>query len=191
MNRLLFPLIALGLGGALGCGDEEKKEVGNNPAECARGFTGNTGFGSCSEQQIKDYSQCVEQACQSQYKSCFGPDYRSGDYAGPCADYSECLGGCSCEDDRCRAACEQPPACTTCMAGFSSCGLSCATKIACALPGGGDGGAGSDEACDDLAACCESISDDRQSLQCKMAHAQLSTFGVSAACASALNVYCP
>jgi hypothetical protein len=196
-KTLAFPVIAVVIGWALGCGDEKKKETAgsSNPAECLGGFTGTGNVSGCSESEIEDYSACVESACLSEYENCFGPDYHDGEFSGACAGLLECKSGCECEDQRCQQNCTPSTECTSCLATFVSCGQSCASKLACAMGAGGDAGPGdagvSGKTCADLLVCCNSLSDTARQQQCTMTHAQLSMFGSDAQCSPVVDNYCP
>lgn len=161
-------------------------------------------YGSCTAAEVKEYGTCVASACKSEYASCFGPGYASGQFSGPCSSYLSCTSQCSCGDQGCYSACTVSTECSTCMRSFARCSSGCLGKLTCALEGD-DGGvpiadagtlplpdAGFDlsKTCADLRACCDSLSDLDAKGECSSAHGAASTVG-DVACSALVTVYCP
>jgi hypothetical protein len=94
-------------------------------------------FGSCTQAEIKTYSDCVTTACDSEYKTCLGAGYKSGTYSGPCGDHTKCVSACNC-DSTCISQCTQSSECTTCEQSYATCGASCSLPACVGL--GVDGG---------------------------------------------------
>ena len=94
----------------LGCGDD-KKQCGVNEAT-----------GQCG--------QCLQTNCGSQFTTCYGPGWRSGDLTGGlCAGYARCLQGCCSPSPSCQ--CNQVCA-TSCMAqSTQDCRMCIQTAITC------------------------------------------------------------
>jgi hypothetical protein len=138
-----------------------------------------SGNGTCTAAEADAYSMCVLNACDTQNKTCLGPDYKNGIYTGVCGTYFQCRDKCACGDTTCVAACSAPSLdCTTCLLGLLTCSSTC-TAPACygntggmsgglggifggfggitgGLGGifGGLGGIGGGATCGDLQACC-------------------------------------
>lgn len=132
----------------------------NTSSGGASGFKNcSTGTSNCTEAEAKPYSDCVLEKCDSTFKECYGPDYKSGTFAGACGAYVTCIQKCACNDLACFQACPLPDAaCQTCSQKFVTCQDQC-TKPACmnsSSSSSSSGGAG--KTCDDLALCCAKIS---------------------------------
>lgn len=122
---------------------------------------------SCSQADLDTYDNCVLSACDSQYKTCFGADYRNGNFSGDCGDYIKCQQACACNDTACAQACQGKiaGACQKCVTSFASCAQSCKAP-ACETTGtasstsstGGTGSTGSgSHTCAQLTACVAKI----------------------------------
>jgi hypothetical protein len=122
------------------------------------------------------FSTCMTDNCDSDLRDCFGPSYASDTFAGPCADYMNCLWKCPCDANAkaCQDTCTPLLAagtCLSCLTGSWCMITSCGGPPACVLPtlpasDGGirigiDGGAradgGSAGGCAAAAACCAVI----------------------------------
>jgi hypothetical protein len=98
---------------------------------------------ACTQAELDAYATCVATACDATFKTCFGPDFKSGQYSGPCGTHETCASTCACSDDACRTACGTAPTeCTTCQFGLVSCALPCVPSCATAGLGGAFGGLG-------------------------------------------------
>jgi hypothetical protein len=144
----------------------------------------NTGAGTCSAEQTKAYSDCLQNKCDSAYQACFGSGYKSGSFGGACGTWIGCYAKCPCGDTACRGACGLPPAdCQACTVNQLG---PCQMNAGCTYPtctgtgtggsGGGTGGSGGGGAggggggtCSDLAKCCNSLADASQKSACNMA----------------------
>lgn len=163
---------------ACGGGGSNNNGSGGGPKMCAPANT------NCTQAEQNAYSNCVTTACDTQYKECLGPNYRSGNFSGACGTYIQCFNACACNDTACFVACGQPDtACQTCLLSFTSCSASC-TVPACYTSGGGTGGtsggggnsgsggnsggggSGGGLTCADLLTCCNTIADANAKAQC-------------------------
>ena len=113
----------------------------------------------CTQDQIDEYSDCINTACEPTLEACYGPDYQSGTYAGPCKDQLECATEkCDCNDNTCVMNC---PGAQMCLQCFTSklCGMSCKIPT-CGLDEAlADSGINVDfnKTCDDVLACCAKL----------------------------------
>jgi len=90
---LLFA--ACGGSGGNGSGGSDRDVFG----ECT-----NTGGHTCTG--LDEYQTCVESHCDADFKTCLGPNYKSGDFGGgTCTAYIECAVGCGCDNGPCEANC--------------------------------------------------------------------------------------
>ena len=147
------------------------------------------GEGSCTDQaQIDAYATCIVQACDAQYKQCFGDGYASGSFGGACADLMSCSAACQSCDQACLQACSDKDltgACKDCIVGpIANCAIGAITGGTCKLPCVESTSGG---ACDDLQACCDSLSGAAQT-ECQTTHDQVS-LGGDTACGAALTGY--
>jgi hypothetical protein len=190
--------VALGFGlslaAALGCGSSGGG--GGNDGGGSGGSGGNmcapnTGT-SCTQAEINTYNTCVQNACNSEFVTCYGPSYKSGTFSGVCASYMQCQNACACTDTACRSACVIPAGCTSCLTAIGTCSVGSGCTIPACLSGGGfdggipgldggfpglDGGLpGFDGSlpfdagnftCADLTACCNAITDAQQKQGCQ------------------------
>lgn len=213
--RKVVMLSALALAGAvaLACGDDDDDDSsGSNMCDMPAGQS----MSGCSQAQIKEYSSCVEDACSDKYEECYGPNYKKGEFSGPCASYMECISDCDCDDTACTQACTMPSACQSCVIGFGSCASSCISKLSCATGGAGDGGTLSFDAslgdsgvvikdgsitvgdatislnktCKDLQNCCASITDTTKKNQCNTYYDAIKASG-DQVCSVAISNFCP
>lgn len=172
----LTMLMALGLGG---CGDDDAagEEGGGNGTGAGTGGgagRGSTSSGSTADdiamcmmmgtsgtsdcEGIDEYTACVQEACDAQYKTCLGQNYESGDFSGGmCESLADCTETAS---DPCT--CDADAECINCfIENLVSCSMTCPLPDCTGGGGGGSAGAGglpsSDKTCDDLEACCNSL----------------------------------
>lgn len=177
----------------------DKSDAGR--ADASTGTTNNTSLacnplavatlGTCNAAQIEEIGVCLENACKTELATCYGPDHKSGKYSGACAAHGSCTSKCSCRDQSCYETCSVSDECTECARSFVACGASCAGKLGCAL---GDAGfneaiAGLQRACDDLLACCNSLTVADAKRECTEAHAQVRGSG-GFLCALVTPLYC-
>lgn len=190
LRRLKRPLlVALALASTHCGGSDDKKRGPTNATQCP-GLVATGAVGHCGETELENYARCVEDACQREYRDCFGTNYGQGQFSGPCADFLECASHCDCADESCQHACATAE-CTSCMIRFVSCGFSCANKLACAQSSATDGGGDRTTTCADLLSCCSTLGDESRKQQCAMTHGQLSALADDSGCAAALAKYCP
>src|SRR4249920_2696641 len=50
----------------------------------------------CSKEHYKPFDDCADQKCGSKYEACFGKDYTTGKFSGPCAEFAACEQKCDC-----------------------------------------------------------------------------------------------
>lgn len=156
-------------------------ETGGRDASSGRtvgslGHCENGAGGTCAGAAA--FSTCMTDNCDSDLRSCFGPSYASATFAGPCADYMNCIWKCPCDANAktCEDTCTSLLAagtCLSCLTGNWCMITSCGGPPACILPslpspdggiridGGGLDGArvdgGSFGGCAAAAACCSVI----------------------------------
>lgn len=160
---------------------------GQNPATCAP--AGST----CTPAETNSYNTCLENACNTQYTACYGPNYRNGVFAGSCGSsaYFQCITACGCNPSTsCILGCGTsiPAACVQCSLNLDA----CITDSACTRPACYGGGAGPDGGtpnfdgglpgfdgsipgfdggfsgtCADLARCCGSITQTQVKALCQ------------------------
>jgi hypothetical protein len=113
----------------------------------------------CTDAEIKAYDDCIATKCDAKYKECYGADYKSGAFSGPCGTWISCTQKCACDDTQCMLKCPMDNTCTTCASGVGSCSDDC-TVPECLKPSAsssGDGGNTSGGTCADLKACCDKM----------------------------------
>ena len=113
------------------------------------GSSGSSGFKDCStssskctEAEAKPYSDCLETKCGDKIKVAFGPDYKSGTFAGACKEYITCTQACNCNDSACSSKCIPdggfPKACTDALTDYGTCISTAGCEVpACAKTDGG------------------------------------------------------
>jgi hypothetical protein len=78
------------------------------------------------------FVQCLGSKCGDDAKECAGPDYASGNYAGTCGAYYDCVKTCNCQK-ACVDTCDVgTPACAECLGlklGYG-CTMPCASEVA-------------------------------------------------------------
>lgn len=167
MTRKIFTVgfVAGIVGLALACdgGDESSSSGGNGTSSGASGGNGSafkdcsiTTGTSCTEAEMKPYSDCLLSKCDAAYKKCYGDGYRSGSFSGPCGTWIACVQKCDCSDTGCILACQSDDACQTCASEVESCHDTC-EEPECSKQGVPDSGDGGSATCADLQACCDSM----------------------------------
>jgi hypothetical protein len=134
-----------------------------------------SGTSTCTEAELKPYGDCVQTACDSKYKECYGPDYKSGTFSGACGTYITCTQKCDCNAanySSCVSACVLDSACGECSKGFLGCIQTC-TLPACATAGSSSGTSGSTgtATCATLQTCCDKLTGSAKT-QCDSAKSQ-------------------
>ena len=125
----------------VGCGDDSGSSGSSgskNPLDC---MTSGSSSGTCKA--ATDYANCIETKCATQYKKCFGSDYKSGKFGGVCASYLQCFADAkSCTDNNCGLPSGD---CQTCLLNdLGSCQQSSGcTPASCDSTSSGTGGKGS------------------------------------------------
>ena len=179
-RKIFFVGLAAGLVGlALACSnsDEGSSSGGNNSGTSsgASGTSGSQSSGSsgdskfkncgitsgtsCTEAELKPYSDCVLEKCDTGYKQCYGDDYKNGNFGGACGTWMACTQKCDCKDTACILACPLDDACKTCSEQIASCGESC-TEPECSkqgTPKPDAGGNNPNATCADLQTCCDGM----------------------------------
>jgi hypothetical protein len=141
---------------------------------------------------MKPYSDCVLEKCESKYTECYGANWKTGTFAGPCGSYMTCINACACDDVACYGKCAQPTReCSTCLQGATSCASSC-TAPACASAGtsSGGGGDGTTKTCAQLQACCNAKADADAKAQCLQTYDGLKDNG-DTGCNALYGTMCP
>jgi len=110
--------------------------------------------GTCTQADFDTWNQCLIDACQDVFATCYGPNYRSGTFAGACGAFAQCASRCACNDGACTAACPGAQACADCLT-RNVCGGDC-EEPRCALAGSGIDGS---KTCEDLRVCCIGLRD--------------------------------
>ena len=120
--------------------------------------TGRNVYGECPSDDMSEtctgeaaYDNCVQDACDDTFKSCFGTGYASGSYGGACGSVVTCMFGCACGDTACELACAQNASseCITCYDEADACveqsgceEPQCSTGSSTGGSGGSSGSAG-------------------------------------------------
>ena len=205
-RKIFFVGFAAGIVGlALACSnsDEGSSSGGNNNGNSsgASGTSGGQSSGSssskfkncditggttCTEAELKPYSDCVLEKCDTSYKQCYGDDYRNGNFSGPCGTWMACVQKCDCTDTACVLACKLDEACKTCSedAQVETCGESC-IEPECSKQGTPkpDGGNNPNATCADLQGCCDGMPAGEQKDGCN----SVAQGGDDANCGTAYN----
>lgn len=126
------------------------------------GRTASSGGTVCKNQTCaaeENYYSCLTSKCGAQAKTCFGPSYASGTFAGACAALITCTLACPCDatGDLCVANCATTLTadCVTCTAALQGCAS--ASGCQTATCGGGDAGGTGGASCAAAQACCASL----------------------------------
>jgi hypothetical protein len=148
---------------------------------------------------ITAFGACVSTQCNSAYTACFGPDYRTGSYAGDCQDWANCTGACAGCDSTCLASCRDQhytQACDTCVTQqLQPCISNAIAAGQCSAPCASDAGAGGAAAadaststggCTSLAFCCNMLPPE-DATNCQIALTE--SGDVDSACDNALATY--
>lgn len=177
-------------GGTGGGGGSKQQDAPVILPPNANGDTCENGEGTCTDQaEIDAYSDCIITTCDAEYKQCFGDGYLTGSFGGPCADLMTCANSCQDCDQTCLKACSDQSfagACQDCVVGpILDCVIDALTTGKCTLPciGGGSSGV-----CDNLKACCESLTDSQEQADCLQTYNGVK-LGGDMPCGSALGVY--
>jgi hypothetical protein len=171
------------------------------------GGGGNGGGGQClggtctqaDQAAVNQYNSCVQDACDAQFRACYGPNFATGGAAsGACGAYATCTNACGCNaSSACVQACGQPSSeCLSCTVTLGSCilGASSCTRPAClgespdldagiSLDGGFPGLDAGNHTCADLLGCCNTLSGQQQTT-CLAGYNALMSSG-DAACSAA------
>jgi len=152
---------------AAGCGDSSSSGGGYTSPT---GRTGTSGGAVCKNQSCaaeETYFSCLAGKCDAQAKSCFGPSYTSGTFAGTCKDYIACNMACPCDSNgtACLAACYLAATtdCGTCLAtllgcqGTSGCGAQPPTCASDAATTKNDSSTVTGTGCVAAQACCTAL----------------------------------
>jgi hypothetical protein len=167
---------------AVGCGSSGGSNGGNDGGGAGGGGGGNmcapTGASSCTQAEVNTYNTCVQNACNTQFVACYGPNYKSGSFGGACASYAQCQNACGCTDTTCRNACTIPATCMSCLTTIGTCTVSSGCAIPACFGGGFDGGIpgldggfpfdAGNFTCADLTACCNAITDADEKQGCQL-----------------------
>lgn len=126
---------------------------------------------TCTDAEIKPYSDCINDKCGAKFAECYGPGYKTGNFGGPCGTYITCSNACACNDTTCYQKCGTPaPACSTCLQGVGTCTSACtAPACATASTSSSSGGPGA-KSCADLKACCDAIVDPAKKTECNQTY---------------------
>jgi hypothetical protein len=179
------------------CGDDDDKSNNNNGGGGGRdpltGECPNDGDteSSCTDDELKGYSDCAVEKCDSKYKECLGDGYKNGSYGGPCKEFTTCVNKCSCGDDACVEACGAPTReCTSCLTNAGQCIVSMCELPECATGNIDleDAGISLDYTCDDLQGCCAGLSGDDKTI-CDQVYNQAKGSG-DLACSVAYSSLC-
>ncbi len=177
-RKIFFVGLAAGIVGlALACSNSDEGSSGGNNGGNSSGASGASGQSSgssgdskfkncsittgtsCTEAELKPYSDCLSEKCDTPYKQCYGDDYKNGNFGGPCASWIACVQKCDCKDTPCILACKAEEACKTCVEQAATCGDAC-TEPECSKQGTPkpDGGGNNPNAtCANLQTCCDSM----------------------------------
>lgn len=84
-------------------GDGNGTGEGDGDDDSCEGSSSGSVYGD--NEQCPEYVSCVDTNCGTQYETCFGPGYLSGNFGGTCADYMSCINACECDDQDCQTDC--------------------------------------------------------------------------------------
>lgn len=122
---------------AAGCGGSSSSSAGYTSPT---GRTVSSGGYVCENQSCAaqdTYYSCVEGKCDAQAKTCFGPSYASGTFAGTCQAFITCTMACPCDANgsTCLATCllDATTDCQTCVGALQTC-QSTATCVPATCP---------------------------------------------------------
>jgi hypothetical protein len=194
----------------MGCGgdgdgggnDESSSSSSSNGGSESSGGGGSTNYtaqelaaGACEQEDqsadcdIQPYIQCALDECGSEYQTCLGDDFMSGNFSGgACESYMECVTDAP---DQCDHDCMLDGDCEDCFLNTlvpciqSNCSSElsdCTGGQTVDLEGVGTGGT-----CEDLEACCASLSGDAQA-ECEMSLDQVRAAG-DLGCGSVYTFY--
>lgn len=204
----LFVAAAIGCGSSGGAGNDGGGSGGGNGNMCV------PNSGTCTQSELNTYNNCVQNACNTQFVTCYGTGYKSGSFSGPCGSYMQCQSACACTDTACRNACTIPATCTSCLTTIGTCTVSAACTVPACLGGGFDGGIpgldggipgldggfpfdgnfpfdAGNYTCADLTTCCNAIADAQQKQACQLIVSLNNTQACSAAVGTYKGTLCP
>jgi hypothetical protein len=203
-----------------GCGGDDDDGAGGNggkkssnlsAADVAGGACEMMSGGDDSEcKGVDEYSECTQNKCAAEYKTCLGAGYAKGDFSGgKCETYFSCIND---SKDKCQNDCERDAACTAC---FVSTLATCVASAGCTYPtcttggnagkgsatGGGSGGSGEsgksggtagitgtgNKTCKELESCCNSLPASQKE-PCVLAYNNAKGLG-DAACSGVYSVF--
>jgi hypothetical protein len=184
----------------VGCGGDDSDDSSPQSSSSSSLSAAELAAGGCNEEmgmQDSDcdaYVECATNHCQAEYQQCLGEDYESGDFSsGTCESFISCSLDA---DDPCENSCSPDQACISCFITLGQC-VSAACSAELQECGGGSAsqtqpsGAGSvefgDATCEDLKACCDSLSGTDQA-DCNQQYMALATAG-DIGCAASLSIY--
>ncbi|MCK6535837.1 MAG: hypothetical protein L6Q84_22950 [Polyangiaceae bacterium] len=178
-------------GGGSSTGGASSGGGGGSGATGGGSSGGSGGCGGGGGNTCKEYTDCAQAKCDTEYQECLGAGYKSGSFSGgKCETYMNCVTACNC-DTTCTSKCTMDSACQGCMTGtLASCTSSkCSAELQqCAGTGGaGSGGASGGGTCADLEACCNKLSGSDQT-NCTTTYNQIKAGG-DAACNTLLQTY--
>ncbi len=141
-KRLVFLVMLIGtLALAAECEDESTDtDDGNNgptspgsPSGCDNELPEQ--MKDCTDDDLKEYNDCLFETCEDKYKACLGDNYMQGDYSGgTCEELQNCVDACGC-DQACVEDCsvnKTTPACLGCITELAFCGMPCMENLECA-----------------------------------------------------------
>lgn len=178
-------------GGGSSTGGASSGGGGGSGATGGGSSGGSGGCGGGGGNTCKEYTDCAQAKCDTEYQECLGAGYKSGSFSGgKCETYMNCVTACNC-DTTCTSKCTMDSTCQGCMTGtLASCTTSnCSAELQkCAGTGGaGSGGASGGGTCADLEACCNKLSGSDQT-NCTTTYNQIKAGG-DAACNTLLQTY--
>lgn len=127
-------------------------------------------------------SDCRVAMCDSENIACLGPDYKNGNFTGPCAALVSCTCACAAGAIACVSMCasKDTPACDNCNAPVLTCDQKCAAQ--CGVAGTADMAVPVAGNCAALSACCPQLPSNEQSACTSAAASE-----TDAQCASTLS----
>jgi hypothetical protein len=122
---------------------------------------------------------CVETKCKSQLDASTSP-------TGVCGSYIQCADACKC-DQACVGQCPQTSDCKAALQAYTTCvQSSCLNEIFTCIGVGTGGSGGSAKTCADLSACCATLTDPNEKMECT----QAAGIKVDALCGFAYSSFC-
>jgi hypothetical protein len=156
-----------------------------DPESCSPQAQATSFPATCKQSDFDNWNECLVDACQSTYDTCFGKGRSTGNFSGACAPYAKCAAACKCSDTGCTGKCPGAQACADCYTSHV-CGGDC-KEPACALTAIG---VDATKTCADLKSCCAGLKDAASAKQCSTSASMLDAIpGGAYSCAALYDTF--